>query len=82
MKVKLNCTLLGDPPGQPGDVVDLPRPRAERLIEKGMAEKPPRASSKSSPEEPEPEPPPEPEQQDENEDQLQMSLDSGSDKAG
>lgn len=40
MKIKLKCTYSGDPKnhGEPGDVIDLPKDEAKRLIDLGAAE--------------------------------------------
>lgn len=38
MRVKLNCTMLGKPSASAGDVIDLPRDRALKMIERGQAQ--------------------------------------------
>lgn len=40
MKIKLKCTYSGDPkrPGEPGDVIDLPKAEAQRLLDLNAAE--------------------------------------------
>lgn len=39
MKIKLKCTYSGNPkkPGEPGDVIDLPKEEAQRLVDLGAA---------------------------------------------
>lgn len=40
MKIKLKCIYSGNPkkPGEPGDVIDLPKDEAQRLVDLGAAE--------------------------------------------
>jgi hypothetical protein len=40
MKIKLKCTYSGNPkkPGEPGDVIDLPKDEAQRLVDLRAAE--------------------------------------------
>lgn len=52
MKIKLSCTYhneKGEKKGEPGDVLELPKPEAELLLAGGSAElvEPPRRSERA-----------------------------------
>ena len=51
MKIRLKCTYSGDPkrPGEPGDVIDLPKAEAQRLLDLNAAETVTEAEVKSDP---------------------------------